>query len=261
MDDIKNRLGLWCSIGISENKFLSKMASDMKKPLGITELWKSDIKDKLWPLPVRAMYGIGSKTSEKLNSMGINTIGELAKFDRNYLIKVFGKYAFDLHQQANGEDSSRVQTHSSDVKSIGRSTTLPEDIADINKLKIILMELAEDVGMKAREQAKKGTTIQITLKYASFQSVTRQTTVAPTYSTKTIYQTGYELLRRNFSSNRPIRLIGISLSGFEEAAIHEQISIFEETQNNKHEKIDEVMDRTRKKHGFEKINRGSLIKK
>ena len=71
MDEIKGRLGLWCSIGIAENKFLAKMASDMKKPLGITELWKEDIPTKLWPLPVGKMYGIGGKTTEKLNRLGI----------------------------------------------------------------------------------------------------------------------------------------------------------------------------------------------
>lgn len=261
MDDIKDNLGLWCSIGISENKFLSKMASDMKKPLGITELWKSDVQLRLWPLPVRTMYGIGGKTAEKLNSMGIKTIGELAKFDINYLKKVFGKQAIDLHQQANGEDSSRLEISSHEVKSIGRSTTLPEDVADINRLRNILLELAEDVGMKARELNKKGTTIQITLKYTSFQSITRQTTIAPTYATKTIYEVGYDLLKRNFSSNRPIRLIGISLSGFEEATISQQISLFEEIKDGKDEKIDEVMDKIRNKYGFNKINRGSLIKK
>src|SRR5450759_4685452 len=86
MDEIKDRLGLWCSIGIAENKFLAKMASEMKKPLGITEIWEKDIPTKLWPLPVKEMYGIGGKTAEKLNHMGIKTIGELAKLDVNLLV-------------------------------------------------------------------------------------------------------------------------------------------------------------------------------
>ncbi len=89
MDEIKDRLGLWCSIGIAENKFLAKMAAEMKKPLGITELWEADIPIKLWPLPVKEMYGIGSKTAEKLNRMGMKTIGDLAKCDANRLIENF----------------------------------------------------------------------------------------------------------------------------------------------------------------------------
>jgi len=82
MDEIKDRLGLWCSIGIAENKFLAKMAAEMKKPLGITELWEQDIPIKLWPLPVKELYGVGGKTAEKLNRMGIKTIGDLAIYQR-----------------------------------------------------------------------------------------------------------------------------------------------------------------------------------
>jgi len=81
MKDIRGKLGLWCSIGISENKFLSKMASGMKKPLGITELWVHDVPAKLWPLNVRAMYGIGKKTAQLLAKINIRTIGELAAID------------------------------------------------------------------------------------------------------------------------------------------------------------------------------------
>jgi len=106
MDEIKNRLGLWCSIGIAENKFLSKMAAEMKKPLGITELWEKDIPIKLWPLPVKEMYGVGSKTAEKLDRMGIKTIGDLAKSKESLIVKTFGKGGNEIYQHANGIDNS-----------------------------------------------------------------------------------------------------------------------------------------------------------
>lgn len=109
MNEIKDKLGLWCSIGISENKFLSKMASELKKPLGITELWKDDIQIKLWPLPVKAMYGIGNKTADKLNQLGIQTIGELAKHDRSQLLKTFEKYGDEIYLHANGHDTSQIR--------------------------------------------------------------------------------------------------------------------------------------------------------
>ena len=178
MNEIKDSLGLWCSIGIAENKFLAKMAAEMKKPLGITELWERDIPIKLWPLPVKEMYGVGGKTSEKLNRMGIKTIGDLAKSDKNLIVKTFGKGGNEIYLRANGIDNSTVLARmDDDVKSIGREKTLSEDITDIEKAKIVLMELADDIGMTVRKQGKHGHTVHITLKYSDFHSVTRQTTI------------------------------------------------------------------------------------
>jgi DNA polymerase-4 len=134
MGEIKDQLGLWCSVGIGENKFIAKMAAEMKKPLGITELWTEDLPAKLWPLPVQEMYGVGSKSAEKLNHMAIRTIGDLAKADMNRLIKAFGKGGQEIHAHANGIDHSPVTARlSDDVKSIGRSTTLPEDLSDLEQ--------------------------------------------------------------------------------------------------------------------------------
>lgn len=107
MNSIQNELNLPCSIGISENKFLSKMAADMKKPLGITELWSKDIVNKLWPLPVGTMNGIGKQSAKKLNSFGIKTIGDLAGLDKDFLIKHFGKNGIAIHEKANGIDYTR----------------------------------------------------------------------------------------------------------------------------------------------------------
>ena len=150
MNEIKDSLGLWCSIGIAENKFLAKMAAEMKKPLGITELWKQDIPIKFWPLPVKEMCGIGGKTAEKLNRMGIKTIGELAKYDKYLLVNNLGKGGNEIYLHANGIDNSPILAHlDDDMKSIGRSRTLPEDITDIEKAKIVLMELADDIGTSA----------------------------------------------------------------------------------------------------------------
>lgn len=265
MDEIKERLGLWCSIGIAENRFLAKMAAEMKKPLGITELWEKDIPAKLWPLPVKEMYGVGGKTAEKLNHMGIRTIGELARLDAALVVKAFGKWGAEMHQHANGKDESPVLAcPDEDMKSIGRSTTLPEDITDIEKAKLVLMELADDVGMTTRRHGKKGRTVHITLKYSDFRVVTRQATVPATCTTKEIYQAGCTLLGQNWNSH-PVRLIGISISGFDEESSPGQLSLFDRVEdhrkNDKNERIDEVMDKIRSKHGAGTITFATLAKK
>jgi DNA polymerase-4 len=266
MDEIKDRFGLWCSIGIAENKFLAKMAAEMKKPLGITELWKQDIPIKLWPLPVKEMYGIGGKTAEKLNHMGIKTIGDLARFDRNLIVKTFGKGVNEIYLHANGIDNSPVLARiADDMKSIGRAKTLPEDISDIEKAKPVLMELADDIGMTTRRHGKKGRTVHITLKYSDFHVVTRQTTIPATCSTKEIYQAGCSLLEQNWNRFHSVRLIGISLSGFHEDCSSGQLSLFDQikdnVKNDKIKRIDKAMDKMRNKYGSEIITFAALVKK
>jgi DNA polymerase-4 len=265
VNEIKDSLGLWCSIGIAENKFLAKMAAEMKKPLGITELWEKDIPIKLWPLPVKEMYGIGGKTADKLNRIGIKTIGNLATSDLNTIIKELGKVGNDIYLRANGIDNSPVLAHAEDdVKSIGREKTLPEDITDIEKAKIVLMELAEDVGMRVRKQDKEGRTVHITLKYSDFRSVTRQTTIPATSVTKEIYQAGCRLIEQNWNMSHPVRLIGISISGFHDDCSSDQLSLFDSMQDNvqtdKNKRIDKAMDKIRNKYGSEKITLATLVK-
>lgn len=269
MKQIYDELGLWCSIGISENKFLSKMASEIKKPFGITELWKKDIKFKLWPLPVQSMYGVGKQTTQKLKSMGIETIEILALFSDEYLTRRLGKTGFELHQLANGIDISPVKPHSQDeIKSIGRSVTLSKDISDIEYAETILIELSDEIGMAARRQGKKGHTVQINIKYFNFQTITRQKTVSPTCLVKEIYSAGIELLKKNWNSELPVRLIGISLSGFSKYCETEQITMFELSDTNhkndgtdKEDKIENAIDTIRQKYGSSIIKHGALMKK
>ncbi|MHC6178924.1 DNA polymerase IV [Clostridium sp. JNZ X4-2] len=265
---IKNKLGLGCSIGISENKFLSKMASEMKKPLGITELWRKDIEFKLWPMSIRFMYGIGKQTSRKLQCMGIGTIGELALYDRTYLIKRFGKVGEKIHHLANGIDDSDLKPRlQNDVKSIGKSITVPHDIFNMEDAKIILMQLSDEVGMTARKYKKKGHTVQISIKYSNFKSVTRQTTVVPTCLSKEIYSAGIQLLEKSWDGRLPIRLLGISISGFVDNCRIKQISMFdmmkrdcEKEHLDKDNKIEDVIDAIREKYGSSIIRRAALIK-
>lgn len=269
MSHINEECGLWCSIGISENKFLSKMASDMKKPQGITELWQKDIREKLWPLPIRKMYGIGNQTAKKFEGMGIFTIRDLAQYSRESLYQKLGKVGSQVYLLANGLDSSPVISHDhDDVKSIGRSTTLSKNINHIEDAKLVLMRLADEVGIQARKQNKKGRTIQLIIKYSNFETITRQKTIEPTNLTTIIYDIGIELLHKYWDYNKSVRLLGISLNNFDEKGHYEQVSIFDLPKANipkddleKTANLEKALDAIREKYGFSTVNRAILLDK
>ncbi|HBV68129.1 MAG TPA: DNA polymerase IV [Clostridiales bacterium] len=267
MKRINQELNLWCSIGISENKFLAKMASEMKKPHGITQLWKKDIQEKMWPLPAGNLYGVGKQTAAKLHSMGIHSIRDLALYDRTNLISMLGKTGAELNMLANGNDDSPVRPNSySDMKSVGRSVTLPHDITDIDYAKSVLLELSEDVGMTARKYGKRGRTVQISIKFTDFKSMTRRMTVPPTCLVKDIYSAGVKLLEKNWSK-KPVRLLGISLSGFDNECESEQMSLFkmpeinaENAEKEKNKKVDDLENaifNIRTKYGSSIIKTGT----
>ncbi|MDD4504429.1 MAG: DNA polymerase IV, partial [Clostridiaceae bacterium] len=223
-----------------------------------------DIKEKLWPLPVREMYGIGKQTEQRLADYAIYKIGDIANSNVEFLKSNLGKYGEELYRLSKGIDNSPVVPNPIyDNKSISRSTTLPFDTNDFEYIKYILLGLAEEVGYEARKYGYRGKTISISIKYEDFTSVTRQKTVTPTYLTKDIYTTALKLIEKNKSRNKLIRLLGLGLSNFE-ADESEQLSIFdlfEEGRNvHKEETIEKTIDRIRERFGNKKILRGSMLK-
>lgn len=262
MERINGELGLWCSIGISENKFLAKMAADMKKPQGITELWVPDVPRKLWPLPVGDLYGIGRQTASRLRERGFCTIGDLALSGRDFLLARFGKYGGELYRLANGLDDSPVAAREAGaVKSVGRSTTFPQDIADLKTAKEEMAKLAEEVGVELRRRGKKGSTVQISVKYADFKSITRQRKVRPTSLTREIRAAADSLLEQNWS-HRPVRLLGVAVSGFERTAEDGQLSFFggnEPEEDRKEENLERAVDAIRERFGGGSVKRASSL--
>lgn len=150
---VLNQLKLQCSIGIAPNKFLAKMASDMKKPMGITTITKTNYKEIIWPLPIEAMFGVGKKTAPKLIQMGIYTIGDLAKYSNyEYLKSIFGKNALLYYQKANGKDYSKINYSKNELKSVGNSMTFENDSNDETFIKNIFKKLSLEVSQKIEKE-------------------------------------------------------------------------------------------------------------
>lgn len=267
---LRQELGLWCSIGIAPNKFLAKMASEMKKPLGITRLAVSDLPARLWPQPVGTMYGVGRKTTEELLKMNIRTIGDLAETPVERLLKKFGKAGYQMHQHARGIDPSPLTPHTADeVKSIGKSVTLAKDITALEEASAILTQLADEVSIRARHKQKKGHTVQITLKYHDFSLITRQCSISETNLAKRIRDAGLSLLEKNWDPKKPVRLLGISLGDFDPPVKGEQLSLFltpdeekapTDVREQKEEKLQNTLDELHQKFGDQSVSWGSFRK-
>ncbi len=263
MTSINDKLDLWCSIGISDCKFLAKMAADLKKPHGITELWPKDIATRLWPLPAGQMYGVGRKTAERLSRIGIRTIGDLARAPVAVLTDLAGKSGQVIHRHANGIDPDPVIFQADNLKSIGRSTTLPQDLQDPDQAKPILLSLADRIGRTARQHGRFGRTVQITLKLSDFRVLTRQVQIEPTAATPVIYQTGMQLLRQHWPDSTGVRLIGISLTGFDPDE-DRQLSMFDQQMSpgsDRQHRLDKTLDQLRDKLGDNMVKRAQQLKK
>lgn len=281
MTDINKRLGIPCSIGISSNKFLAKMAAEMRKPQGITELWPEQIASLLWPLPVNNMYGIGSKTANKLTAIGIKTIGDLAAVKPKLLSDMFGRSGLQLYNHANGIDPETVTMPSeNEVKSIGKSVTLAKDANSPDEVRTILIKLADEIARSARKHKKQGSVIRITIKYSDFSITTRQCKINPTASGNDIYQHAYQLMTCHWKTNSSVRLVGITLANFSEEIINRQLTLFDFDKcqlhgmhSDKHKliqtnslhgaddrrRLEETIDAIKQKHGKSIITRGSLL--
>jgi DNA polymerase-4 len=211
-DNVRRATGLRCSIGITPNKLLSKIASELDKPDGLTVLGYADVPTRVWPLAARKINGVGPKTSIKLEALGIRTIGELALAPSDMLVQHFGEhYGRWLSDAANGRDDRPVVTES-ETKSISRETTFDRDLdprRDRDELSRILISLCEGVSQDLTRKGYVSKTIGVKLRYEDFRTVTRDKTLAsPVAHARVILGTARDCLRRA-PMDRKLRLLGV----------------------------------------------------
>jgi len=209
---IKKEVGLTCSIGIGPNKLIAKIASDMKKPDGLTIISEEDIKGTIWPLPARKLWGVGPKTERRLNEMGILTIGDLASVPLESLTEDFGKsYGNYLYESSRGVDESPVITYW-EPKSISRETTFQIDTDNWNVIAKNLAELTRDVVDAMKESGYKGKTVTVKIRFSDFNTYTRAKTLDDfSDSLEIIRKAAFEALGR-IELKKKVRLVGVRVS-------------------------------------------------
>ncbi len=222
---VRRETGLTISIGISYNKFLAKLASDWNKPNGIKVITKDMIPDMLKPLSIKKVYGIGRKSADKLNRIGIFTVEDLLNLPKDYMVNFFGKYGIEIYDRIRGVDN-RVIKPTRDVKSIGRETTFKEDTGNKEYLKEILLSFADNISNALNKRELSCKTVTVKFKTASFETHTKSKTLFMNISSsKDIYIVGSNILDEVVLEEN-IRLIGLTVSNFSDNNI-EQISFFE----------------------------------
>jgi DNA polymerase IV len=203
---------LTASVGIAPVKFVAKIASDLEKPDGLVIVVPGAVTAFLAPLPIGRLWGVGPRTRETLEGIGIRTIGDLAAADAKLLTARFGQSGEHLYNLARGRDEREV-IPDWDAKSYSHEETFPRDRADLEFLEGILLDQAQRVSRRLRQDAVAGRVVQLKLRFGDFRTITRRVTLArPTTDAGLLYRTGRELLHRNWE-HAPIRLIGLGMSG------------------------------------------------
>lgn len=264
-DRMKAELGVTVSIGVSFNKIFAKLGSDYKKPDAITTMYRDEFRKKAWELPASDLLYVGRSTDRKLRTIGIKTIGDIARCDEKLLNNKLGKIGSVLWSFANGYEDSPVKPDgtSAPIKSVGNSTTTPRDLETDEDVKIVLYVLAESVAARLRENGFRCRTVEIDLRDNELQSFTRQTKLDNSSNiTGEIAEAGYRLYCRNYRlpGDRPLRSIGIRGADLVTDYYWEQLDMFTAPEHrDKLMKMDSAIDSIRKRFGFYSVQRGLMF--
>lgn len=262
---VKEELGLTVSVGVSFNKVFAKLASELKKPDAVTEISEENYREIVWRLPVTDLLFVGKSTAQTLRDLGVHTIGDLARADEATLSRFLGKRGRQLRVYARGEDDEPVhfEKKKEDLKSIGNSMTLPKDISDREEVKRWFYALAESVSARLRAaDVGRASTVHIVVRNEKLEDSTCQKKVPPTALCGDIAQAAYELFCRNFPLGYKVRMLGVTVSGFdyhiEQMTLDSMLS-GERSKYDKKERAESAIAKIREKYGYATVQRGVVM--
>ena len=255
---IKHELGFTVNIGIGNNKLCAKMAGELKKPDMVHTLWPEEIEDKLWPLPVRELFMVGRATEKKLKKFGINTIGDLAKAQPEFLKGFLHSHGILVHQYANGIDNTEVTVNDEVMqKGLGNGLTYAYDLQTAEEIAKELLALCERVGARLRRKKCAAGIVTVHLRNSDLRGYSHQLKLPGHIgTTDEIFETA-KALASEMWRGEPIRAMSVSVSEFcREDEV--QLSMFDKTGREKNERLDHTIDNIRKIFGERSIFRGTF---
>lgn len=263
--DVKQELGITISVGVSFNKVFAKLGSDYKKPDAITVIDRENMERIVFPLPASSLLYVGVKTASALSSLGIKTIGDLARTSPELLVHKLGKSGEMLHRFALGLDDSPVESHSNeDAKSISNGFTFRHDLLGYEECRVGISYLSDEIGTKLRARGLKCCTVQLTVKDEYLRSIQRQRQQSPpTDISEEIARTAFAILKDEWSAGKPVRTLTVTAGNLiKDDSYAPQISLFDnvvDESREKSKKKENAVDKIRQKYGNNSIIKGAII--
>ena len=259
-DKIRDTLGFTVNVGIGDCKILAKMASDFEKPDKVHTLYRSEISQKMWPLPVRELFSVGSSTAEKLEKARIRTIGELANAPLERIQKIVGiKMGKQIHDYANGIDDSPVLAEPEDTKGYSVSTTLAEDVVTFEQAHRILLALTDSVTARMRADGMQAYCVSVSIRSNDFKTRSHQRKLSdPTDISNEVCTLSKILFAELWDGHTPLRLLGVALADLTKED-PSQMTLFPDEKKERSRKLDRAYDAINKKFGATTIQRGSNL--
>lgn len=263
---IREQLHITISVGVSFNKVFAKMGSEYKKPDATTVITRENFKALLYPLPVSQLFFVGKAAATKLEKMYVRTIGDLAVSDKARINRALGKFGDTIWEYANGLENEPVKLAGTkrEIKSVGNGMTFCRDISGLDDVKVGLIHLSDTVATRLREHELKCRGVQLHIKDPNFHSISRQQQLQnPTNLAKEIFDSALAIINSSWNLNSPIRTITLTAINLTEQDFGFQTNIFTKTallDNEKQEKLENAMDKIRRKYGNNSLEFGTIIK-